>query len=192
MLRVPMLHRRGHTYYARIHVPLDLQPAMKKREVWKSLRTSSLPEAQVLCLTVTAQMLKVFDSMRKRLRNRLLDQVLMEEGLHVSPSKRPDFLKALLQAHLAALKERVGGVSAGPTIGDLLERYLKERGLGSKSEEEVRSAFARFVAVVGNKPAQDVTKEDVRRHRVTYLPRQIEPSDPLLLASGPLILAPAL
>jgi hypothetical protein len=69
MIRVPMPHRRGHTYYARIHVPPDLQPAMEKREVWKSLRTSGLPEAQVLCLTVTAQRLKVFEGMRKRLKS---------------------------------------------------------------------------------------------------------------------------
>ncbi len=43
MLRVPMLTRRGTTFYARVHVPLDLQPVLKKREVWKSLCTTSLP-----------------------------------------------------------------------------------------------------------------------------------------------------
>jgi len=43
MLRVPMFTRRGTTFYARVHVPLDLQPVLKKREVWNSLRTTSLP-----------------------------------------------------------------------------------------------------------------------------------------------------
>jgi hypothetical protein len=44
MLRLPMLTRCGSAFYTRA-----------TSRVWKSLRPTSLPEAQVRCLTVTAQ-----------------------------------------------------------------------------------------------------------------------------------------
>ena len=97
--------------------------------------------------------------------NKLLDSVLMEEALHVPPARRPEFAQALLQAHIGILKERTRGVPAGPTVTDLLDAYLKERKLNSKSAHEARAAYERFSRVIGNKPASEVTKADVRQYR---------------------------
>ena len=53
-MKWPMVHLRGRTYYSRITVPLSLQPVLKRKELWKSLRTSDPHEAQVLSLKVSA------------------------------------------------------------------------------------------------------------------------------------------
>jgi integrase len=96
--------------------------------------------------------------------NKLLDDVLLEEGLHVPPSKRPEYAQALLQAHLGVLRKKAAGVVAvaGPSMMELLDSYLRERKLGSKSEAETRAAYSRFVALVGDKQIREVTKADVR------------------------------
>ena len=39
------LHKRGRVYYLRALVPSALVPFVGKKEIWKSLRTSSKPEA---------------------------------------------------------------------------------------------------------------------------------------------------
>ena len=65
-MKWPMVHLRGRTYYSRITVPLSLQPVLKRKELWKSLRTSDPHEAQVLSLKVSAEALKLFQGLRKR------------------------------------------------------------------------------------------------------------------------------
>jgi hypothetical protein len=65
-MKWPMLMLRGSTFYSRIAVPLALQPVLKRKELWKSLRTSDPKEAQVLSLKVSAEALKLFQSLRKR------------------------------------------------------------------------------------------------------------------------------
>ena len=53
-MKCPMLTQRGLVWYSRINVPLDVQPALKRKEIWKSLRTSDAKEAQVLALGGTS------------------------------------------------------------------------------------------------------------------------------------------
>lgn len=62
------LHRRGKSgvYYARIFVPLDLQPAMGKDELRPSLRTTDLAEAKRRRDALLDQWSATFDDMRRR------------------------------------------------------------------------------------------------------------------------------
>jgi hypothetical protein len=72
---------------------------------------------------------------------KLLSELLEEHGLHVSPSRRAEFAHALLRARFrtleVAVKRTQGEPVDGTTVDGLLESYLQERKLGSKSEHEV-------------------------------------------------------
>jgi len=55
-------------------------------------------------------------------------------------------------------------------VDGLLDAYLAERKLGSKSEFEVRAAYRRFTAIVGgDKPAREVSKADCRAYKSSLL-----------------------
>jgi integrase len=110
----------------------------------------------------------------------LLDELLQEQGLHVPPQRRREFALALLKARLRSLevgvkrtqREAAGELPtpAGVTVEGLLEAYLTERKLGSKSEAEVRAAYRRFSAIAGAfKPASEVTKADARAYKESLL-----------------------
>jgi integrase len=120
-------------------------------------------------------LLEALENDPKRI-NRLLDRVLFEQGLHVPESQRPAFAHELLRKEVETLKTLLartdgpfdattspdGGAS---TVEELLEAYISDRALLSKSEVEVRAAYRRFVGVVGNKLVKDVSKADVRAYR---------------------------
>ena len=87
---------------------------------------------------------------------------------------------ALLHARLKTLEvgvKRTKGEIAGErqeeqgiTVDGLLDAYLPERKLGSKSEFEVRAAYRRFTAIVGgDKPAREVSKADCRAYKSSLL-----------------------
>jgi hypothetical protein len=103
--------------------------------------------------------------------SRLLDDVLIENGLTIPAHRRREFALALLQARLKTLEVGVKGEIRGERVEDqgvsvdgLLDAYLAERKLGSKSEFEVRAAYRRFTAIVGGgKPAREVSKADCRK-----------------------------
>jgi integrase len=110
--------------------------------------------------------------------SKLLDEVLTEYGLHVPPARRYAFASALLKAQLRVLRTLEGreqGTNNGTgepitTVDALLDAYLRERKLGSKSESEVRAAYKRFSAVVGGfKPVTQVTKADCRAYKESLL-----------------------
>ena len=59
--------RPGSTvYYARLGIPPDLQPIIKKRELWKSLRTRDPREAREKVLPILMQWRAEFAELRKR------------------------------------------------------------------------------------------------------------------------------
>jgi len=107
----------------------------------------------------------------------LLDEVLTEQRLHVPPQRRKEFAFALLKARLRVLEvsekrtrdEEV--VFEGITVDGLLDAFLKERKLPSKSEAEFRAAFRRFTAIVGGEDtaASAVTKKECRAYKESLL-----------------------
>ncbi|PYO13117.1 MAG: hypothetical protein DMD75_06240 [Candidatus Rokuibacteriota bacterium] len=112
--------------------------------------------------------------------SKLLDDVLIENGLTIPAYRRREFALALLHARLKTLEvgvKRTKGEIAGErqeeqgiTVDGLLDAYLAERKLGSKSEFEVRAAFRRFTAIVGgDKPAREVSKADCRAYKSSLL-----------------------
>jgi len=122
--------------------------------------------------------------------SKLLDDVLIENGLTIPTHRRREFALALLHARLKTLevgvKRTKGEIRGerqedqGVTVDGLLDAYLSERKLGSKSEFEVRAAYRRFTAIVGSeKPAKDVprltagpTSRHYSRHRrIAHCPR---------------------
>ncbi len=66
MARVSYLWRRDATYYARIDVPLDLVPILKKQTLKTSLRTKDEAEAKRLLHPVIARWQREFDDVRAR------------------------------------------------------------------------------------------------------------------------------
>jgi len=141
-------------------------------------------DAELLALTSAvedhAEALRLGDA---AIISKLLDEVLSEQGLHVPAQRRAEFAHALLRAHVRALEvvtkrtrgEWNGEPSAeqqdGTTVEDLLDAYLRERKLGSKSEAEIRAAYRRFMAVGGGqyKLAREVTKADARAYKESLL-----------------------
>jgi integrase len=112
--------------------------------------------------------------------SKLLDDVLIETGLVIPSHRRREFALALLQAHLKSLEVSVKRTKGeirgerveeqGVTVDGLLDAYLAERKLGSKSEFEVRAAYRRFTAIVGGeKPAKEVDKKDCRAYKTSLL-----------------------
>lgn len=51
----PFLALRGHTYYARLTVPKDTQDYFNKTELWKSLKTKNLKEAEYRASRIVAE-----------------------------------------------------------------------------------------------------------------------------------------
>src|SRR5439155_1247690 len=120
----------------------------------------------------------------------LLDAVLEEQGLHVPPQRRREFALALLKAQLRTLEvsvRRATGeevVSDGVSVGGLLDAYMKERKLASKSEAEVRACYRRFAAIAGeDAPAKDITRADCRAYKESLL---AAPSNRVLSKDGKL------
>ncbi|MGV8832306.1 MAG: DUF6538 domain-containing protein [Devosia sp.] len=67
MARNSNLHRRDGTYYARIYIPKDLQPAFDgKGEKWLSLRTKEHQDAKSRLAVVLDQWAGTFADMRRR------------------------------------------------------------------------------------------------------------------------------
>lgn len=149
-------------------------------------------EAELFALTETLE--DHHDALTRndtRLVSKLLDEVLLEQGLHVPAGQRATFAHALLRSRFDALKvilQRNQGnwtptEATGPTVTELLEAYLTERKLNSKSEAETRAAYRRLVSVVGNKLARDVSKVDIRGYRASLF---AAPSNRSLSADGKL------
>jgi integrase len=112
--------------------------------------------------------------------SKLLDEVLLEQGLHVPPSQRQAFAHALLRSRLDMLKvtaKRTRGEwdgeppqNQGITVEGLLNAYLGERKLSTKTEAEVRAGYRRFASIVGPfKLVADVTKQDARAYKESLL-----------------------
>jgi integrase len=60
MIRWPMVHQRGEVFYVRLTVPLRVQAAYGRKDVWVSLRTRDPEIAKVKALTVTAKLKETF------------------------------------------------------------------------------------------------------------------------------------
>jgi hypothetical protein len=64
-LATNIVRRSGSArYYARITVPLDLQRAVNKRELWESLRTSDPREARERAAPILARWHSEFGELR--------------------------------------------------------------------------------------------------------------------------------
>lgn len=130
----------------------------------------------------------------------LLDDLLIEHGLTIPTTRRREFALTLLKARLHSLEVGVkrtrGEVAAlrgesvvepGITVDGLLDAYLSESKLGSKTEQEVRAAYRRFSAIVGAEtPAREVTKADCRAYKASLL---AAPSNRSLSKDGTLAVA---
>lgn len=110
----------------------------------------------IQCIENNDESLRLADT---RYVSELLDEVLLEKGLHVPPSRRQAFAHALLRSRLDVLKgvaKRTQGEwegdpqqDQGITVEALLDAYLRERKLSTKTEAEVRAAYRRFESIVG-------------------------------------------
>jgi hypothetical protein len=66
-LQTNIARRAGSArYYARLGVPLDLQAALQKKELWRSLRTSDPKEARARVLPVLQEWRDLFADLRRR------------------------------------------------------------------------------------------------------------------------------
>ena len=121
--------------------------------------------------------------------HKLLDRVLFEQGLHVTPANRAPYAYALLKAEeevLRRLLDRAGSFdptreteALGPTITELVEAYLTDRKLPDRTAHEIRSTAARFSQTIGGgltRRARAVGRADVRRWRAAVLASDRAPS----------------
>ena len=62
-----VVQRTGSTFwYARLEVPVDVQPLLRRTQLWKSLRTRDKREAKIKALPVLLEWHRLFDELRKR------------------------------------------------------------------------------------------------------------------------------
>src|SRR5262252_311975 len=108
----------------------------------------------------------------------LLDEVLLEQGLHVPPSRHQASAHALLRSRLDMVKAKrtqaewngESPLDQSVTVKGLLEAYIRERKLSTKTEAEVRAAYRRFILMVGPfKLAAIVSKHDARAYKESLL-----------------------
>ncbi|WP_420002902.1 DUF6538 domain-containing protein [Arenibacterium sp. LLYu02] len=66
MARVSHLERRGAVYYARMDVPLDIVPFLKKQTLKRSLKTKDENEAKALLYPVLGEWTQMFEDIRAR------------------------------------------------------------------------------------------------------------------------------
>ncbi|MCM0082311.1 hypothetical protein L4X63_11995 [Geomonas sp. Red32] len=75
------MRRRGKTYCVVITVPIDLQPVVGKRQIWRSLKTRRYQDAK----SAARKLLSVVDGLFNRMRNgmdqKLIDSMVAEYGL---------------------------------------------------------------------------------------------------------------
>jgi integrase len=164
----------GRTSYATVNGDMDPEEDEARRH---SERLDAELDALTSAVDDHAEALRLNDT---GIIAGLLDEVLQEQGLYVPPQRRRDFAMALLRARLRSLEVGVKRTKAerqgerlqdqGVTVDGLLETYLTERKLGSKSEHEVRAAYRRFAAIVGAfKPSREVSKADCRAYKESLL-----------------------
>src|SRR5262245_1269510 len=125
---------------------------------------------------------------------KLLDQL----GAHVPVEQRATFAYELLQAekklHLEMLDRASKPVDVSAldepshkcTLGELVDDYLQNRHLPSKSVREVRYMVGRFADQAGGlqRRASSITKADVRKYRTTVLASGRSPSTQKKLLSS--------
>ena len=63
-MALPWLHPKTKVYYARLWVPVDLKPVLKKEEVRRSLRTKDLQEAKRRYLHVASEIVAEWEQIR--------------------------------------------------------------------------------------------------------------------------------
>lgn len=113
---------------------------------------------------------------------RFVREVLERHRITLTPTDEKKLAHALLRENVLALNtilERATGqwrerpeAPPSPLLSKVLEAWLRERNPPSKTEQEVRTTFARFTkaALDGeDKPIAAVAKDDVRRFRSSLL-----------------------
>ena len=146
---------------------VEPSPTSVAREYQRN--TSAIPaqglgEGESMALSTRLETLQTDPEAIKR----LLDSVLLDQGIHVAPSAREAYAVELLRSEIASLKAMISGQPVpeeGPTVMELMESYLSERKLPSQTEREVRAIVKVFVKVVSDKNAPSVQKSDIRAYR---------------------------
>jgi hypothetical protein len=124
-------------------------PSGGKHEIVVALKTRDLGEAKVRVLRIAHEAEK---ALQRLVENTLALRRMLERASGTWRGDKP--------------------VKASPAASQVMEAFLRERQLPSKTEHEVRATFARFntLALDGeDKPIEAVTREDVRRFRSALL-----------------------
>lgn len=113
------LRTRGHTYYARLKVPAELQHLMGTKELSRSLNTKDRRTANVRKLSVLSEWHQKFDELRRRrdmteadFANATWDHYAAElrhdELARIVPGADQQSAKSIREHHLTALREHLG------------------------------------------------------------------------------------
>lgn len=159
MSRNSNLRRRGTSgnYYARIFVPLDLQPAMGKAEISVSLHTKELPEAKRRLVPVLDEWGARFDDMRRR-------QTLTDDDIqtavwdHYAAALVADDDQRAARPTTAEIEAAIDAVvlapkvvhPAGPGMFDSINSMTEVEILASRAGWDARRKAARLARLRGD------------------------------------------
>jgi integrase len=165
MSRHPNLRRRGTsgTYYARIFVPLDLQPVVGKSEISVSLRTKDYTEAKRRLAPVLDQWGATFEDLRRR-QTLTTDDVQTAVWDHYNEALTADDVRraalptpAEIEAALDAATIGRQTHPAGPSVFDAINSMTEVEILIGRATWDARRKAARLVRL-----RSDLTTGDTR------------------------------
>ncbi|MCP4596857.1 site-specific integrase [Neptuniibacter sp.] len=149
---------RHGVFYFRIRIPIELTPSFSQSQIRRSLKTKCRREAVQRCSVVLEQVCSIFD--------------LVREGKCADLSeltwKKPKLVRS---APEAPTKSPVSP-KIGPKLSVVLNEYLHEQrreGVGIGTVNGKKAVANLFIRVVGDKPIDQITREDARKFKTIAL-----------------------
>jgi len=165
----PHLARRHTTYYLRIKVPVDLQDHFDgKKELKKSLKTSSLTVARKMLRAELGTLEKTFAHLR-----------IMTQGVTFSPSppvvETPAGTPKQSKDTPKAAPVKAQEVIDGGTLSALVKQFMgdKSHSLGVKTRMEYDGTWSLVLSLLGRAlPLSSITRDTARdlRERLSETP----------------------
>lgn len=190
--------RRGNTLYIRKRVPTRYQPVEDRAFIWVSLHTDSELVASQKAPAIWAEMIEAWEaklagaSDEAETRFEAAKNLAAMRGFRfmtapqVAKLPLPELMDRVMRVRtpkgkvdMIEARALLGGVQPPPiTVSralDLYWSYSEETTLG-KSDDQIRrwknprlKAFKNFIAVVGNQPIGEITRDDMEDFKAWWL-----------------------
>jgi integrase len=160
------LTQRGRQYHLRVRVPSDLVSLIGRQEIQRSLRTDDPRLARSMARTLRATLDTAFGTLRhQRMLNLPADQLQSTLATLLMDQLPTTHLRRLPSG---ARPGATGDVSPA-RLSDLIQTFVSDRRNGWEPKTLLMhsAALRLFVEIVGDRPIEDLTRDDCRAFRDT-------------------------